>query len=42
MKLLFLVLKRSEKDWIMPPREWGMAKAQFTILFGERFKRALA
>ena len=41
MKLLFLVLNRSEKEWIMPPREWGMAKAQFAILFGERFTRAL-
>src|ERR1700754_2046956 len=37
MKLLFLVLNRSEKEWMMPPREWGMAKAQFAILFGERF-----
>ncbi len=42
MKLLFLVLNRSEKEWIMPPREWCMAKAQFAILFGERFTRALA
>lgn len=41
MKLLFLVLNRSEKEWIMPPREWGMAKAQFAILFGERFTKAL-
>jgi putative transposase len=24
-KLLFLVLNRSEKEWIMPPREWAMA-----------------
>ena len=42
MKLLFLVLNRSEKDWIMPPREWAMAKAQFAVLFGERFTRAVA
>jgi putative transposase len=42
MKLLFLVLNRSEKDWIMPPREWAMAKAQFAVLFGERFTRAMA
>ena len=27
MKLLFLVLNRSEKEWRMPPREWVMAKA---------------
>jgi putative transposase len=42
MKLLYLVLNRSEKDWIMPPREWSMAKAQFAVLFGERFTRAMA
>ncbi len=42
MKLLFLVLNRAEKDWIMPPREWSMAKAQFAVLFGGRFTRALA
>src|SRR4051794_6348642 len=40
-KLLFLVLNRSEKEWIMPPREWCMAKAQFAVLFGERFTTAL-
>ena len=42
LKLLFLVLNRSEKEWKMPPREWAMAKAQFAILFGERFTQALA
>ena len=42
LKLLFLVLNRAEKAWTMPPREWGMAKAQFAILFGQRFTRALA
>ena len=42
MKLLFLVLNRSEKEWRMPPREWAMAKAQFAVLFGERFTRAMA
>jgi putative transposase len=41
-KLLFLVLNRSEKEWIMPPRELCMAKAQFAVLFGERFTRAMA
>ena len=30
-KLLFLVLNRSEKEWIMPPREWAMAKSQFAV-----------
>src|SRR3712207_4641854 len=42
LKLLFLVLHRSEKEWTMPAREWCMAKAQFAILFGERFTRAMA
>ena len=42
MKLLFLVLNRAEKEWTMPPREWSMAKAQFAVLFGERFTKALA
>jgi putative transposase len=41
-KLLFLVLNRSEKAWIMPPREWSMAKSQFAVLFGERFTIAMA
>ena len=40
-KLLFLVLNRSEKEWIMPPREWAMAKSQFAVLFGERFTMAM-
>lgn len=38
MKLLFLVLNRAEKEWKMPAREWGMAKAQFAILFEDRFR----
>lgn len=38
MKLLFLVLNLAEKDWKMPPREWAMAKAQFAILFEDRFR----
>ena len=41
-KLLYLILNRSEKDWVMPPREWAMAKAQFAVIFGDRFVRALA
>jgi hypothetical protein len=41
LKLLFLVLNRTEKAWTMPPREWSMAKAQFAVLFGERFTRAM-
>jgi putative transposase len=42
MKLLFLVLNRSEKEWTMPAREWCMAKAQFAAMFGERFSKAAA
>lgn len=42
MKLLFLVLNRSEKEWKMPAREWCTAKAQFAVLFGERFSKAAA
>src|ERR671912_1590537 len=41
-KLLYLVLMQEEKGWRMPPREWQKAKAQFAILFGERFARAIA
>jgi putative transposase len=40
LKLLFLVLNLAEKEWRMPPREWAMAKAQFAILFEERFRAA--
>ena len=39
--ILFLVLNRSEKQWIMPLREWSMAKSQFAVLFGERFTAAM-
>tara|TARA_R110002033_G_scaffold104707_2_gene152142 strand:- start:499 stop:636 length:138 start_codon:yes stop_codon:yes gene_type:complete len=40
-KLLYLVLNRPEKEWKMPPREWTMAKAQFAVIFGERFIKAM-
>jgi putative transposase len=42
MKLLFLVLNHAEKDWKMAAREWCLARAQFAVLFGERFTRAAA
>ena len=42
MKLLYLILNRSEKEWKMPPREWTMAKAQFAVMFGERFTKAMS
>jgi putative transposase len=41
-KLLFLVFDRAEKEWTMPPREWAIAKAQFAVIFGERFTTAMA
>ena len=41
-KLLYLILNRLEKEWKMPPREWTMAKAQFAVIFGERFIKAMA
>jgi putative transposase len=41
-KLLYLILNRSEKEWVMPAREWTMAKAQFAVMFGDRFVRAMA
>src|SRR5918995_1478924 len=37
-KLLFLVLRQTQKEWKMPPREWTMARAQFAILFEGRFR----
>jgi putative transposase len=40
LKLLFLVLNLATKEWKMPPREWCMAKAQFAILFEDRFTLA--
>lgn len=36
-KLLYLVLNRASDDWKRPPREWFAAKAQFAIMFGDRF-----
>ena len=42
IKLLFLVLNRSEKEWKMPPREWAAAKAQMAVMFGERFSKAMS
>ena len=37
MKLLYLVLNHASDDWKQPPREWFEARAQFAIIFGERF-----
>jgi putative transposase len=40
LKLLFLVLNRVAKEWRMPARERTAAKAQFAILFEDRFTAA--
>jgi putative transposase len=37
IKLLYLVLRRMEKNWKNAQREWTAAMTQFAILFGERF-----
>jgi putative transposase len=37
IKLIWLQLREITKDWRMPPREWASAKAQFALLFGDRF-----
>ena len=33
-----LQLREITKDWKMPTREWHTAKAQFALLFGDRFE----
>jgi hypothetical protein len=38
----FSIFARIAQEWTMPAREWSLAKAQFAILFGERFTRAMA
>ena len=40
LKLLFLVLNLAAKGWRMPARQWTAAKAQFAILFEDRFVNA--
>jgi len=37
LKLLLVVLNLAAKAWKMPAREWTAAKAQFAILFKDRF-----
>ena len=37
-KLIWLQLREVTKNWKMPAREWHMAKAQFALLFGDRFE----
>ena len=38
MKLIWLQLREITKDWKMPAREWHAAKAQFALVFGDRFE----
>jgi putative transposase len=38
MKLIWLQLREITKNWKMPPREWAAAKAQFALVFGDRFE----
>ncbi len=38
MKLIWLQLLEITKNWKMPPREWAAAKAQFAVVFGDRFE----
>lgn len=40
LKLLFLVLRQTAKNWMMPPREWTPAKTHFAIIFEDRFSEA--
>ena len=40
-KLIYLVLRNVSKDWKMAAREWGAARAQFAVLYGERFTQHL-
>lgn len=40
-KLIYLVLRDVSKDWKMAAREWGAARAQFAVLYGERFTQHL-
>ena len=40
IKLLYLVLNLAEREWRMPPKEWGMARAQLATLFEDRFQIA--
>ncbi len=36
-KAIYLTAKEISKKWTMPVRDWGLAYAQFTIFFEDRF-----
>jgi putative transposase len=38
MKLIWLQLREITQMWKMPPRKWAAAKAQFAVVFGDRFE----
>ena len=38
MKLIWLQLREITQKWKMPAREWAAAKAQFAVVFGDRFE----
>ncbi|TAK53899.1 MAG: transposase [Gammaproteobacteria bacterium] len=38
IKLIWLQLRQVTNNWKMPAREWHAAKAQFALLFGDRFE----
>jgi len=38
MKLIWLQLREITQKWKMPPRVWSAAKAQFAVVFGDRFE----
>jgi putative transposase len=38
MKLIWLQLREITQKSKMPPREWAAAKAQFAVVFGDRFE----
>jgi putative transposase len=38
MKLIWPQLREITQQWIKPPRESAAAKAQFAVVFGDRFE----
>ena len=38
LKLIWLQLRQITQKWTMPAREWAAAKAQFAVVFGDRFE----
>jgi putative transposase len=36
--LLWLVLREVTRNWKIPPITWHAARAQFAIMFGDRFE----